>query len=171
MLQEATLLQARNGDLLAVCRVSSKFFPALPGTTIPKEKTDHYERMVLYRSRDGGHKWAYEEIGSHYGEMYQALLRLQDGRLLFTFTMRAAVQPNVPPLGVRAVVGAETPKGFRFDFQRDRIMLDTKTPKDKPSGGGFGPTVQLSDGTLVTSCSYRQADNTLRCEVVRWRLP
>ena len=49
-------------------------------------------------------------------------------------------------------------------------MLDTKTPKDKPSGGGFGPTVQLDDSTLVTSYSYRQADNKLRCEVVRWRL-
>jgi hypothetical protein len=170
VLQEATLLQAPNGDLLAVCRVASKFFPILPGTTIPKEKTDHYQRIVLYRSRDGGQKWAYEEIGSHYGEMYQSLLRLKNRRLLFTFTMRAAVRPNVPPLGVRAVVGEETPKGFRFDFRHDRIMLDTKTPKDKPSGGGFGPTVQLDDGTLVTSYSYCQADNSLRCEVVRWRL-
>jgi len=127
--------------------------------------------MVLYRSRDGGRKWTYEEIGSHYGEMYQSLLPLKDGRLLFTFTMRAAVRPNVPPLGVRAVFGEKTPNGFRFDFRHDRIMLDTKTPKDKLSGGGFGPTVQLDDGTLVTCYSYHQSDNRFRCEVVRWRLP
>ena len=167
VLQEATLSQARNGDLLAVCRVASR----TARDNDPRETTDHYERMALYRSRDEGRNWTYEEIGSHYGEMYQSLLRLRDKRLLFTFTVRAAVPPNIPPLGVRAVIRDETPWGFQFDFRHDRIVLDTKTPSDKPSGGGFGPTVQLDDGTLVTTCSYRQSDNQTRCEVVRWRLP
>jgi len=169
--QEATLWQAPNGDLLAVCRVTSSFFPALPGTTIPKEQIDHYERMVLYRSKDRGRTWTYEELGSHYGEMYQSLLRLNDDRLLFTFTMRAAVEPNEPPLGVRAVLGRETEEGFEFDFRHDRIMLDTKTPAGAWSGGGFGPTVQLADDTLVTCYSYRRMDERTASEVVRWRLP
>ena len=58
-----------------------------------------------------------------YGEMYMSLLRLQDQRLLLTFTVRDLQ----PPLGVRAILGTETDDGFEFDFAHDRIMLDTKT--------------------------------------------
>ena len=171
VLQEATLWQAPNGQLLALCRVNSKELPALVGTDVPQSTIDHYERVVLYRSKDGGRNWSYEEVGSHYGEMYQSVLRLKDRRLLFTFTVRAAVEPNKPPLGVRAVLGEEKSDGFQFDFQHDRIVLDTKTAPGQFSGGGFGNTVQLNDGTLVTACSYRTAENRTRCEVIRWRLP
>ena len=99
--------------------------------------------------------------------MYQAFLRLADGRLLLTFTVRALR----PPLGVHAVLGKELPDGFQFDFDHDRIVIDQKTPVGKPSGGGFGPTVQLEDGTLVTSYSYPAAGGQTRLEVARWRLP
>jgi hypothetical protein len=50
-------------------------------------------------------------------------------------------------------------------------MLDLKTPEGQPKGGGFGNTVQLSDGTLVTPYSHRGADGNTHVEVVRWRLP
>jgi hypothetical protein len=76
-----------------------------------------------------------------------------------------------PPLGVRAVPSVETHDGFKFDFAHDRNMLDTRTPIGKDQGSGFGPTVQLKDGTLVTSYSYRGADNRTHLEIVRWRLP
>jgi hypothetical protein len=72
---------------------------------------------------------------------------------------------------VRAVLGVETDDGFEFDFVHDRIMLDTRTPVGKFQGGGFGPTVQLGDGTLVTSYSYRGTDDKTHLEVVRWHLP
>lgn len=55
--------------------------------------------------------------------MYMSLLRLQDKRLLLTFTVRDLH----PPLGVRGLVGTETDDGFEFDFASDRIMLDTRT--------------------------------------------
>ena len=168
---ETVFRQARNGDLLAVFRVDSKVFPRIPGTDVPQETSDQYERMVLYRSKDGGASWSFSELGSHYGEMYPAVLALGDGRLLFTFTMRTAVSPNRPPLGVRAVVGKETRDGFAFDFRQDRIVISNKTPVGASSGGGFGPTVRLSDGTLVTACSYRGPDNQTHLEVARWRLP
>jgi len=67
-------------------------------------------------------------------------------------------------------VGAETDDGFQFDFAKDRLLLDTRTPIGKSQGGGFGPTVQLADGTLVTSYSYRGADDKTHLEVVRWKL-
>jgi hypothetical protein len=38
-------------------------------------------------------------------------------------------------------------------------------------GGGFGNTLQLKDGGLISCCTYRGADNQTHLEVVRWRLP
>ena len=72
---------------------------------------------------------------------------------------------------MRAVLGEKRDDGFSFDFEHDRLMLDAKTPLDQPSGGGFGRTVQMEDGTLVTSYSYMGGDGAFHCEVVRWRLP
>jgi len=72
---------------------------------------------------------------------------------------------------VRALLGKETDDGFDFDFQHDRIVLDALTPLGKDQGGGFGPTIQLADETLVTSYSYRGADNKTHVEVVRWKPP
>jgi len=173
VLAEAVYWQARNGDLLAICRVNNMYHPPIAGIAIPQGSSDQLERMVMYRSNDGGATWTFSELGSHYGEMYPAVLRLRDGRLLLTFTMRTAVSPNKPPLGVRAVLGKETPDGFQFDFGRDRIVISDKTPVGTRSGGGFGPTVQLDDGTLVTAYSYRTAEEDGRyshVEVVRWKL-
>jgi hypothetical protein len=58
-----------------------------------------------------------------------------------------------------------------LDFKQDRLILDEKTPAGRPSGGGFGRTVQLEDTTLVTSYTYRGPDAQTHDEVVRWRLP
>ena len=171
---ETVFWQPRNGDLLGLFRVDPKLFPPISGTTVPQSKLDQYERLLLFRSKDGGINWRPEEFGSYYGEMYPALLRLQDGRVLFTFTLRTAVPPNKKPLGVRCIVGRETNDGFQFDFKHDRIMISAKTPTNSLSGGGFGPTVQLDDGTLLTAYSYAGKDGyptDLRVEVVRWRLP
>jgi hypothetical protein len=48
-----------------------------------------------------------------------------------------------------------TDYGFVFDFRSERLVLDQKTPLDKPSGGGFGPSVQLDDGTEARAPSGR----------------
>ncbi len=171
---ETVFWQTRKGDLLGLFRVDQKLFPPIKGTTIPQEKGDSYERLLQFRSTDGGKNWKPEEFGSYYGEMYPAFLRLNDGRLLYTFTLRTAVAPNVKPLGVRCLVGRETNDGFDFDFKHDRIMISTKTPHESYSGGGFGPTIQLDDGTLLTAHSYAGPGHyptDLRIEVVRWRLP
>ena len=174
LLAEAFYWEAPRGDILGIFRIDPTLFPPLPGTEIPQTESDHYERMVLFRSKDGGRNWYWDELGSYYGEMYPSVLRMQDERLLLTFTVRSAVPPRVPPLGVHAVLGVEEEDGFRFDFEHDRIIIDAKTPLEQYSGGGFGPTVQLDDGTLVTSYSYAgpgEWGTDFHCEVVRWRLP
>ena len=99
--------------------------------------------------------------------MYPSIIRLIDGRLLLTYTVRTLD----PPLGVRAVLGSEDNDGFDFDMVHDQILLDGKTPKHLTSGGGFGPTVQLDDGALVTAYSYRDTENRFQLEVVRWLAP
>ncbi len=164
---ETVFWQARNGDLLGIFRVDPKLVPPLPDTETPEAKTDQSERLIVLRSRDGGEHWTLDKpLGSYYGEMYPAILRLADGRLLLTFTVRA----ERTPLGVHAVLGKETGDGFEFDFHNDRIVIDAKTPTELSSGGGFGPTVQLSDGSLVTAYSYRGEDSATHLEVARWRL-
>ncbi len=161
---ETWLWQARSGKVVALVRVDSGEFPIVDRPIAPKDDQD--DHFILYESPDQGRSFRRVSDFGDYGEMYFSILRLHDRRLLLTFTVRS----RRPPLGVRAIVGEEQDDGFRFDFDHDRLMLDTKTPSDKSQGGGFGPTVQLDDGTLVTSYSYRGDDNKSHVEVVRWRL-
>lgn len=161
---ETWLWQARSGKIWALVRVNSDEMPIKDRPI--KSKNDESDHFILYSSSDNAKTFDRISDFGDYGEMYMSLLRLQDKRLLLTFTVRDLN----PPLGVRAIPGVETDDGFTFDFAHDRIMLDTKTGS-RNQGGGFGPTVQLDDGTLVTSCSYRAEDNKTHLEVIRWKLP
>ena len=163
---EAHLWQARTGRLYAILRVGAGNTWPLSGTKDPGNN-DQSERMIVYTSKDLGRTWSKVEDLGGYGQMYMSILDVGADRLLLTFTQRALA----PPLGVRAVLGRQQPDGFEFDMTQDQIMLDTKTPRGVASGGGFGPTVRLADGTLVTSYTYRDSKNLKHAEVVRWRLP
>ena len=156
--------QAKTGKIWALVRVDSNELP-IKGRPI-KAGNDQADHFIRFSSGDGGKTFDRIEDFGDYGEMYLSLLRLRDSRLLLTLTVRDLK----PPLGVRAIIGQETDDGFEFDFAHDRIMLDTKTG-DRAQGGGFGPTVQLSDGTLVTSCSFRGDDGKTHLEIVRWKSP
>ena len=181
LMNEAVLWQAASGELLAICRVDPHEFDSLPNPDsqpgYDPKLYDQYEAMLISRSRDGGRSWATDPaMGSDFGEMDPSILRLRGGPLLLTFTVRALH----PPLGVQAVLGEETTDGFVFDFDHDRLVIDGKTPVDQISGGGFGNTVQLADGGLVTAYSYRGSHEVIQVddfvvqkqqmEVARWRL-
>jgi len=162
---ETWLWQAKSGKIWALVRVDSNELPIKEKPiTATNDQADHF---ILFSSTDEAKTFDRVRDFGDYGEMYMSLLRLRDRRLLLTFTVRDLK----PPLGVRALVGAEADDGFEFDFARDRIMLDTRTPIGRFQGGGFGPTVQLDDGMLVTSYSYRGEDEKTHLEVVRWKLP
>ncbi|MFO0878173.1 MAG: DUF1501 domain-containing protein [Gemmataceae bacterium] len=162
---ETWLWQTKSGKIWALVRVDSVELPIKDRPI--QAKNDQADHFILFSSKDEGKSFDRVRDFGDYGEMYMSLLRLQDTRLLLTFTVRDLK----PPLGVRAIVGRETDDGFEFDFAKDRVMLDTRTPVGKYQGGGFGPTVQLKDGTLVTSYSYRGGDDKTHLEVVRWKLP
>ena len=171
---ETWLWTARSGKIWALNRVDSGLMPISGRAT--QSTSDNDDHFVLYSSADQGRTFLRGADFGEYGEMYMSMLRLQDHRLLLTFTVRS----RQPPLGLRAIPGVETEDGFQFDFAHDRVMLDTRTPlrfrnyegaANPGSGGGFGPTVQLDDGALVSSYSYRGEDAQTHLEVVRWRLP
>lgn len=176
LFQEAFLYKGDYGKIYAIMRVDERYYDPLPGTEYPdeEEKTDQSERMVMYESTDEGKTWVNRKDVGTYGEMYPSVLKLQDGRLLLTYTVR-----NLNPRkGVRAVFGYEDEDGLHFNYDEDQIIIEAKSPADAYSGGGFGNTVQLDDGTLVTPYSYANPalattnDITHAClEVVRWKLP
>jgi hypothetical protein len=87
-----------------------------------------------------------------------------DGGIDRMFTQRSTVYP----IGLQAVLGDDD--GETWDFSNDRIVIEGKTPWGLAQGG-FGNTVELSDGKLLSCSSYRAADNKTYLEVVRWRLP
>ena len=168
-LGEAVWWQAPSGRIVVLARLDSLHAGRFAVEVDDPEfgRSDNVDRLILYASDDQGRSFRPIEAFGRPGEMYPAILTLQDGRLLLTFTVRALHRP----LGVRAVVGDETADGFAFDLTRDRLVLDARTPPGVYSGGGFGRTVQLDDGTLVTSYSWRDAQFVVHSEVVRWRLP
>jgi hypothetical protein len=173
---EAVYWQCESGTLLALVRVNQKHWPIRDKPAPTDVAFDQAEHMVVLCSTDDGQAWRWAQDLGGYGAMYPSLLRLRDGRLLLTHTQRSLDQP----LGVRAVVGRESSHGelLELDFDHDVLIIDGQTPAGQSSGGGFGNTVQLDDGTLVTPYSYRNADHPdvtgthgVHMEVARWRLP
>ncbi len=168
LFQEAFLYKGDFGKIYAVMRVDERYFDPLPGTELPDKeaKDDQSERMVMFESTDQGKTWGNRKDLGTYGEMYPSIIKLQDGRLLFTYTVRALS----PRIGVRAVLGYEDEDGLHFDFEHDQIIIESKSPEGAYSGGGFGNTVQTADGTLVTPYTYTDGKH-LHAELARWKLP
>ena len=140
------------------------------------------DRTMLCESTDGGLTWSDLRDFGEYARHYPRVLRLQDGRLLMTYTKRGLIYP----IGLCAQVSYDD--GETWDFDYDQIVIEGRTSWGMPQGGGFGNTVQLPDGSLVSSSSYNRADSEFvvespqelvqrgvggefTIEVVRWRLP
>ena len=160
------------GNLLHWCRVGppSPMYPMCDGRPVPSG-SDQSDRTMWTQSTDQGRTWECLEDFGDYGQIYWRMLKLRDGRLLGTFTQRAVMYP----FGLRAAVSHDD--GATWDLARDQIVIDGFTPWAALSGGGYGNTVQLDDGTLVTCYSYNpgkepsiKADAS-QIEVVRWQLP
>jgi len=123
------------------------------------------EWTPLWRSADGGKTWIDLRDFGDYGMMYIRVIRLSDGRLLMTYTQRSLFYP----LGLRAALRDD--EGETWDLQHDIVIIEGKTPWGAPSGGGFGNTLQLSDGSLISCYTYRGADGQTHMETVKWCLP
>ena len=142
--------------------------PMYPMDANPPGGTDEIDRTLMTTSADGGTTWStLQDIGD-YGQHYTRVTRLKDGRLLMTFTQRGITEP----FGLRAILSYDD--GKTWDFGRDQIILDDNTPSGWTSGGGFGNTIQLPDGSLISAYSYPTTAAGYqypRTKVVRWSLP
>lgn len=149
------------------------FNPLFPMESNPPGGSDQPSRMIMSTSPDGGVTWSdLVDVGTvaqePYGQHYNRVLKLADGRLMMTFTKRNVDQP----LGLRAVFSHND--GVTWDFENDHLIIDQNTPASFSSGGGFGGTIQLPDGTLLSTYSYHDHVSghlNYQTEVVRWSLP
>ncbi|HBH51141.1 MAG TPA: hypothetical protein DDY91_04525 [Planctomycetaceae bacterium] len=168
---QSTTYQASNETLWHPVRVDATGphwkLPVAKGVEV--RSGDQDDRSMLWKSTDHGKTWRKHTEGGRfgsYGEMYSRFLRLKDGRLLLTFTVRSNSRDG-QPLGLRAIVSRDD--GETWDFDHDRLVLVHRN--EGASGGGFGNTIQLPDETLVSVHSYRGADKKTHIEAIRWRLP
>ena len=142
----------------------------IPGRAdLKKEAGDQGDRMMLWESTDNGASWRKHNTDGNfgtYGEMYPRYLRLSDGRLLLTFTVRSNSTDGYP-LGLRAIISYDD--GETWNFKQDRLVISYVN--EGASGGGYGNTIQLDDGMLVSVYSYRGTDTKTHVEAVRWQLP
>jgi len=168
---QSTTYRAANGTLWHPVRVDASG----PHWKLPVEagvetrSGDQDDRSMLWKSTDHGLTWRKHTDGGRfgsYGEMYPRFLRLKDGRLLLTFTVRSNSRDG-GPLGLRAIVSRDD--GETWDFGHDRLVLVDQN--EGASGGGFGNTIQLADETLVSVHSYRGSDKKTHIEAIRWKLP
>lgn len=201
---EMFLWQSTSGRLFGIARVDFRHMPPIPGKEAPSRDwidrvIDQSEGMFMYVSDDLGRNWKPVRYLGDYGQHYPSILKLQDGRLLLSYTVRDPVPHETGLVGTSAVLGTDEGDDLRFDFDHDVIELEARLPycrqpyakwQPRKKGGpwvwnprgaaGWSPTVQLKDGTLVTAYSYRTGtsnDNAkkgpqpVHSEVVRWRLP
>jgi len=156
----------RQGKLLhwIRCGPPSPMHPMNDNRPVPVGN-DSIDRTMWCDSGDGGLTWSDIRDFGEYARMYPRVLQLKDGRLLLTYTQRGLAYP----IGLRALLSYDD--GLSWDFEHDQLVIEGKTPWGMVQGGGFGNTLQLDDGGLISCYSYRGADNQTYVEVVRWRLP
>lgn len=134
--------------------------------------SDQVDRTITATSTDGGLTWGNFKDCGEYGQMYARIARLADRRLLLTFTQRDYYKGFTGHLGLRALISHND--GQTWNFDNDLVILDENTPKGWRQGGGFGNTIQLSDGSLISCYSYHNESKgraKYQTEVVRWALP
>jgi len=68
--------------------------------------------------------------------------------------VRMGYKPNVVQLSTGELVLANFHTHYEVDVDRDVMVIDEKTPDNFDSGGGFGNTLRLQDGSLLTPYSY-----------------
>jgi len=89
---------------------------------------DSIDRTMWCDSSDDGLTWSDMRDFGEYGRMYPGVQRLEDGRLLMTYTQRSLIYP----IGLRALISYDD--GESWDFDHDQIVIEGKTPWGKPQG-------------------------------------
>lgn len=156
------------GELVAYVRLNWTS-PLFPIDKNPTSGGDQADRTITATSTDGGLTWGDFKDCGNYGQMYARVTRLKDDRLLLTITQRDYYEGLNEHLGLRALISEDD--GKTWNFERDLIILDENTPLGWRQGGGFGTTLQLPDGSLISCYSFHNETSgqaVYQTEVVRW---
>ena len=166
---ESVVFNSPSGRLMMLSRMDlayADFNPPLPFQQKMDKRTgvDHFDGEVLFESHDGGVTWSPLRAVGFPALMYPGVVNLPDGRLLVNYTVREVPPEGTgavhPRIGVQAVLAEEKADGsMDFSMDRDVIIIDDSTHSNLTSGGGFGRTVMLKDGTLISPYSYMWADD------------
>ena len=163
--QEGVFWMTDTGRLMLLARCEPVFMdlqdiPGMPMYDFDKADSDHFAVEILFDSGDKGLTWHVVQAVPLVSVMYPSVLTLGEGRYLLTFTVREPMDGN--HMGVQAIFMHEKKDGgIEIHFDRDRIVFDEKTPDYLQTGGGFGNTIMLGDGTLLTPYSYYWADDDI----------
>ena len=163
ILHEGVLFHADSGRLLLLARCDPRqmhFHPPVPGVPevdVSLSGLDHYDAEIVFESTDGGLTWSPVNGFPILGCMYPSVSSLGSGTYLFTYTQRIPLEDR--RMGVYALLVEERKNGMlHVDAECDVMVIDEKTPDYFDSGGGFGNTLRLQDGSLLTPYSYFEAD-------------
>ena len=164
ILQEGIFFATDSGRLLLFSRCEARRMrfdrpvPGLPDADLSEaSNSDHYDVEILFESSDDGKTWHPINGVPILGCMYPSVCSLGSRRYLFSYTQR--VPADGRRMGVYALVLEEQADGtFQADVDHDLLVIDEKTPDYFDSGGGFGNTLRLQDGSLATPYSYLDAD-------------
>ena len=149
---EVGVVKLRDGRLLAALRRQ------IPGTT-----GEGFEDSVLTESTDDGKTWSRPWRLTAMAQVHAYITELKDGRLLCTYSNYHV------PFGVSAMLSDDGGRTWNWD---NTIRLSIANGIHV----GWGVTLQLDDGSMITSYSVESYSSekpldSVTCEVVRWNLP
>ena len=167
--QEGVLYRLPQGRLLLFARMTPrimKFTREIKGLADfsklgeTDKHFDQYDAEIIFESKDDGVSWEAVCGIPLIGCMYPSVIPMGDGKHLMTFTKR--VPGEGLRMGVYATVLSENQDGsFAIDLAKDLIVIDEKTDDAFQTGGGFGNTLTLDDGSLISVYSYYHVDDDI----------
>ncbi len=164
ILQEGMFFRTETGRLLLLARCElpklknlDKNLPGLPRfDSTNASDLDRYDIEIIFESKDNGMSWSPHSAIPLIGCMYPSVCNLGGGNYLFTFTKR--VPSNGLEMGVYACFLEEQKNGLVMaNVKSDLMAISERTHPYLQSGGGFGNTLLLDDGSLITPYSYYHA--------------
>lgn len=163
ILHEGVFFRSGSGRLLLLARCDARqlhFTQPVPGVAnadASLSDLDHYDTEIVFESGDDGLSWRPVNGVPILGCMYPSLCPCGGSRYLLTYTQRIPLEGR--RMGVYGLLVEEGKDGMlHAETDRDVLVIDEKTPDYYDSGGGFGNTLRLRDGSLLTPYSYFDAD-------------
>ena len=170
---EAALVRARNGDIVAACRTDNpqRF----------KNEIDHYGGLGVSLSKDNGSTWSKRNMLFEFGRHHPSMVLLPNGDLVMTYVVRkgyVATPDGFPRFGIEAVVSHD--QGQTWDLDHGYLLHAWVGRRKGPNAwwpsSQATSTILLPAGSLLTAfgSGYRSEsgpENRPRdVGLVLWRL-